>query len=244
MMILVFSAVVTPAGLGAQEIDTVRVGSRALQGVQLKPGSIVMGSFTRNHGVETPTSTTTQHVTSGSRGTEKVYLIETVHASGDDDTTRSVIVVRTSDLSLMHHRVKAAHDSAAVTATSHYLTGWVVLPDEPVSVLDQQLDHPVFPIEGQVPWLFPLLPLAEGYAATIPHYSEWAGGEQWSTIRVLSSEMVRSGTESFECWKIDGGELFPGYRVTYWVDKRTRKIVQGVARGSGAGPEYWSRARP
>ncbi len=238
------------APLGAQEVDTVRVGSSSLEGAgagagaRLQPGAVVMGSFERVEGVDTPTSTTTQHVALGRRGADDVYVIETVHVSPDGDTTHSSIVVRAADYSLMHHRVKAAHDSAAVTATATYLTGWVALPDQPVSLLDRQLDHPVFPVEGQIPWLFPLLPLAPGYAAAIPHYSEWAGAEQWKTIRVTGTETVRHGGEAVDCWVVDGGELFPGYRVTYWVAKSTHRIIQGVARGAGTGPEYWSKARP
>ena len=232
------------APLGAQEVDTVRVGSASLEGARLLPGAVVMESFKRVDGVDTPTSTTTQHVAPGRRDSEDVYVISTVHASPDGDTTRSSIVVRAADFSLMHHRVKAARDSAAVTATATYLTGWVALPDQPVSLLDRQLDHPVFPVEGQIPWLFPLLPLAPGYAATIPHYSEWAGAEQWKTARVTGTETVRRGAEAVDCWVVDGGELFPGYRVTYWVAKNTRRIIQGVARGAGTGPEYWSKAGP
>lgn len=232
------------ARLGAQEVDTVRVGSASLEGARLLPGAVVMESFKRVDGVDTPTSTTTQRVALGRRGADDVYVIETVHVSPDGDTTRSSIVVRAADFSLMHHRVKAARDSAAATATATYLTGWVALPDQPVSLLDRQLDRPVFPVEGQIPWLFPLLPLAPGYTATIPHYSEWAGAEQWKTIRVTGTETVRRGAAAVDCWVVDGGELFPGYRVTYWVAKSTRQIVQGVARGAGTGPEYWSKADP
>jgi len=113
------------ATLGAQEMDTVRVGSSALEGpgARLMAGTFVMESFKRVDGVDTPTSTTTQHVALGRRGSDDVYVIETIHVAPDGDTTRSSIVVRAADFSLMHHRVKAAHDSAAVTATAMYLTG-------------------------------------------------------------------------------------------------------------------------
>jgi hypothetical protein len=159
-----------------------------------------------------------------------------------NDTTRSSIVVRADDYALIHHRVKANRDSAAVSVSNTFLTGWVVLPDQPIALLDQNLSRPVFPVEGQIPWLFPLLPLEEGYAAALPYFSEWHGGEQWKTIRVTGSDSLRLGDVTFDCWVVDGGELFPGYEVTYWIDRATRRILQGVARGGEGRPEYWSRA--
>jgi hypothetical protein len=161
----------------------------------------------------------------------------------DGDTTVGSIVMRATDYALLHHRVKAANDSAAVTANAGHLTGWVALPNEPIQLIDQPLAHPVFPIEGQMPWLFPLLPLAQGYSAAIPHFSMWQRGEQWKTIAVVGSDLVEHGGRLRDCWRVDGGELFPGYRITYWVEKSTRRIVEGVAKGADAGPEYWARAR-
>ena len=225
----------------AQNVDTVRVGSTSLGGAHLELGTTRVASFVRSDGADSPTGTTIQRVRSGTRDGMDVYFIETEHASGEGDATRSTIVVRAADFALLHHRVKAEGDSAAVSVSGGSLTGWVVLPGEPVSLLDRALDGPVFPIEGQIPWLFPLLPLTERYAAAIPHFSEWAGAEQWSSIRVLGSERIEHGGETRDCWRIDGGELFPGHRVTYWVDRENRRILQGVARPEGGGTEYWSR---
>jgi hypothetical protein len=231
------------SAMAAQHIDSVRAGGTTLRDVQLQPGTFIMESVRRADGRDTPISVTTQTITRDHRGDVDVYVIHTTHAATGGDTTVGVIVARTSDFSLLHHRVKAAGDSAAVAVTDGYLTGWVVLPGEPPQLIDQRLDRPVFPIEGQIPWLFPLLPLAEGYAAAVPHYSQWEGREQWSTIRVVGTEQVTRNGQELDCWKVDGGELFPGYGVTYWVDKRTHRVVQGVARGTEAGPEFWSWLR-
>jgi hypothetical protein len=148
-----------------------------------------------------------------------MYTIHTTHVSAEGDTTIGVIVARAHDYALLHHRVKAENDSAAIAVSAKYVTGWVVLPDEPIELIDQQLNGSVFPIEGQIPWLFPLLPLADGYSAAVPHYSQWAGSEEWSMIRVVGSERVILNGHERDCWKVDGGELFPGYGVTYWVEK-------------------------
>ena len=236
------ATLVPPAA--AQQLDTIRVGSRALRGADLRTGTYIMESFRRADGQDTRISTTTQTITRERHAGLEVYVIRTTHAAAGNDTTVGVIVARASDFALVHHRVKAPGDSAAITATDGYLTGWVVLPEEPVRLLDQRVAGPVFPIEGQIPWLFPLLPLAEGYAAAIPHYSQWEGTVQWSTLRVLGTEQITLGGQAVDCWKVDGGELFPGYRVTYWVDKGMRRIVQGVARGPEPGPEFWSRIEP
>ncbi len=201
-----------------------------------------MDGFERADGEDTRISTTSQRISEGRNGDLRVFIIETVHLS-NTDTTRSTLVVDAADYSLVHHRVKAARDSAALTANRGHLTGWAALPGEPIRLVDRQLDHPVFPVEGQVLWLSPLLPLEAGYRAAIPHFSQWEGGEQWSVIHVLGSERVDVGGVSVDCWKVDGGEVFPGYRITYWVAKRTRRVVRGVARGEGGGPEYWAEAR-
>lgn len=240
---LVLPLISATTALAAQPADTIRVGSPALRAASPVVGTYAIESFRRVDGVDTPTSTTTQSVDRGRFAGEDVYIISTHHASADGDTTRSSIVIRAADFSLLHHRVKAARDSAAVTANRGHLTGWVALPGEPIRLLDQPLDHPVFPIEGQIPWLFPVLPLEDGYTAAIPHFSEWEGGESWKSVRVIGSETVEREGRQLECWKVDGGELFPGFRVTYWVDKGSRHIVQGVARGTEPGPEFWSRAR-
>lgn len=233
---------VTPA-VAAQHVDTVRVGNPALRDARLQPGTYTIESFRRADGHDTPISTTRQAITRDRQADVDVYVIHTTHASAGGDTTIGVIVARASNYALLHHRVKAARDSAAVAVTNGHVTGWVVLPGEPTRLIDQRLERPVFPIEGQIPWLFPLLPLAEGYAAAVPHYSQWEGREEWSTIRVVGAERLTQDGRELDCWKVDGGELFPGYRVTYWVEKSTRRVVQGVARGAEAGPEFWSRMR-
>lgn len=227
--------------VAAQQVDTVRVGSLAFSGVSLQTGMYSMESFRRADGQDTPISTTSQAISRDRQGDLDMYTIHTTHVSAEGDTTIGVIVARAHDYALLHHRVKAENDSAAIAVSAKYVTGWVVLPDEPIELIDQQLNGSVFPIEGQIPWLFPLLPLADGYSAAVPHYSQWAGGEEWSMIRVVGSERVILNGHERDCWKVDGGELFPGYGVTYWVEKGSRRVVQGVARGVEPGPEFWSK---
>jgi hypothetical protein len=231
------------APLGAQQIDTIRVGSPALESSALLPGTYVIENYRRTDGTEILASITTQTITPSRVGGIEVFVVAMTHAPTNGDTTVSRTQVRASDLALQHHRTKGTRDSAAVSATDGVVTGWVVLPETPTSLIDEAIAQPVFPIEGQIPWIFPLLPLAEGYAAAIPHFSEWAGGEKWSTIRVTGSERLTIGGAEIECWIVDGGELFRGYNVTYWVSKASRRIVQGVAKGAGSGPEFWSRMR-
>ena len=110
---------------------------------------------------------------------------------------------------------------------------------EPV-LLDRTLDHAVFPVEGQIPWLLPLLPLAEDYSAVVEYFSPWNGGAVWKTVRVVGAESIEVGGRSFDTWKIDAGRLFADYTVTYWVERAPRRIVRGVASRSGDGPVFWS----
>jgi hypothetical protein len=224
----------------AQNVDTIRVGTPSLAAAELELGSYTMLSVQRVDGEDTPISTTTLEIRRERTAARDTYVILSRHMSADGDTTVGELVVSADDFALIHHRVKGLRDSAVVAATPTHLTGWVVLPDEPIRLIDEQRDAAVFPVEGQVPWLLHLLPLQDGYAAAIPHYSQWAGQEEWDLIRVVGEERVTLDGGEYDCWKVDGGELFPGYGVTYWVDKHTRRIVQGVARSAGGGPEYWS----
>ena len=243
LLIVAAAIVLTPCTLEAQQVDTIRVGSPALRDAALRTGTERIESYRVTGDDRQPTSTTEQTLRRGRAGDRDVYIIRTVHASPDGDTTRSLIVVDASDFRLLHHRVKATHDSAAVTSDGTHVTGWVVLPDTPIRLLDQAVGHAVFPIEGQMPWLFPLLPLNEGYRATIPHFSEWSSGETWSTIGVMGSETVEWNGEGRECWVVDVGEFGPpGYRGTAWVDKETRRILQSALRGPPGRVEYWAYA--
>jgi hypothetical protein len=120
----------------------------------------------------------------------------------------------------------------------------VVLPNQPVILLDRTLEYPVFGVEGQVPWLLPLLPLAAGYRAVVPHFSQWRGGEGWDTVTVVASERVTVGGRSYDCWRVDAGPVGPpGYRMHRWIDKVSRRVVQSALRGGDAEPEYWSYLR-
>lgn len=231
-----------PVRGAAQDVDTVRVGHPALAGAAPAPGAYVIKNHRIEAGVDSLTGTTRQVVRRGEEDGVAVWIVAFEHVAGD--TTRSSIVVRADDLSLLHYRVKAPRDSAAVSAGRGYLSGWTVLPEQTPRLIDRELTTRVFPIEGQVPWLFPLLPLAEGYAAAIPHFNPWTGGEAWSEIRVLGTETIDLHGRELSCWKVDGGELFRGYRVTYWVDPATRRVVRSEARGAGDGPVYWSELTP
>ncbi len=228
----------------AQHVDTIRVGHPALRSASLPLGTDTVDGWILVDGERRPGSTTVRSITRRSTSDGPLFIIHTVHWAAGGDSGTTTMGVRAGDLSLVFHRVKARRDSAAVTATVHHLTGWVVLPNQPTLLIDRALERPVFPVEGQVPWLFPLLPLAEGYGARVPHFSQWEGHEVWATIAVQGSEVVTIDTRSFDCWVVDAGPLGPpGYRMTRWIDKRSRRVIQSALRGSGGGTEYWSRVR-
>ncbi len=235
----------TASALKAQGVDTVRVGSPALRGVVLPTGTQVVESTLLDGGAHTSISTTTTTISRAQEEGDEVYRIHSVHTSADGDTTVGTIVVRASDLALLHHRVKAKQDSAAVASTGRHVTAWVVLPGEAVRLIDLELDHPVFPVDGPQPWLVGVLPLAEGYAAAIPRFSQWEGAEVWDQLSVVGSERVEVNGTTVECWKVDMGPLGPpGYRSMAWVDKFSGRVVQGVLSGEPGQPEYWAVTRP
>ncbi len=239
---LVISAARYPTA--AQVPDSVRVGSPSLAAVRPSLTSDTVDNYVFSGGTRRLTGTTVRTITRRDDPAEPVYEIRTAHWLAGGDTSHTTMVVRALDLSLVFHRVKAPRDSAAVTASRTHLTGWVVLPGEPTMLLDRTLAHPVFGVEGQIPWLFPLLPLAPGYTAAVPHFSQWDGSEVWATITVVGAERVALGGGAFDCWKVDAGPLGPpGYRAYAWVDRSSRRVVQSALRGPDGGTEYWSSLR-
>jgi predicted enzyme related to lactoylglutathione lyase len=227
----------------AGEIDTVRVGSPSLDLSKIPIGTEIMESWRLEDGERVAHTTTRQTIRRETRDGEEVFVVRTVHASGPEDTTIGTIVARARDLALLHHKVKGPEDSAAVSVTSGHLTGWVVLPGQPSRFLDQALERPVFPIEGQMPWILKLLPYEEGYAAVIPHFNEWRGGEVWRTIRVLGSETIEHEGRSVDCWRVDRGELWPGHRAILWVEKPTHCVLRTEIHVEGEEPPYGSVIR-
>jgi len=228
----------------AQGPEIIRAGNPALMATRMPLTTDTVDNYVLSNGVRELAGTTVRAITQPQAGAESVYEIRTIHSTVRGDTSVTIMVVRTQDLSLVFHRVKAPRDSAAVTASRTHLTGWVVLPNQPVILLDRSLEYPVFGVEGQVPWLLPLLPLAAGYGVVVPHFSQWQGGEQWDTVTVVGSERVTIGRQSFDCWKLDTGPLGPpGYRMYRWVDKGSRRVVQSVLRAAVDGREYWSYLR-
>lgn len=229
----------------AQAPRIVRAGDRALLAARMPLTTDTIDAFVVSNGVREPGSTTIRSITRQQEGTEPVYEIRTVNWTPQGDTTVATMRVRVKDLALVFHRVTAAHDSAAVTASSTHLTGWVVLPNTPISLLDRTLPQPVFGVEGQVPWLLPLLPLEAGYRALVPHFSPWAGEERWDTVTVVGAERVVLGGRAIDCWKVDTGHLGPpGYRMYRWIDRKSRRVTQSALLGGSGGREYWSYLRP
>ncbi len=227
----------------ARVIDTVRVGSPQLRGAKLRLGTETIHSFMLHEGVKRPISTTTQTIWRGREGGQNVYIVRSIHVGPRGDTTAGTIVVRESDFALIRHKVKGVGDSAAIAFSGAQITGWVVLPEEPIRLLDLRVPEAVFPIEGQIPWLLTVLPFREGFAAAIPHFSEWEGEEVWKNVKVISSEDLQRDRRRVECWKVDTGQLGPpGYRAIRRIEKSTGRILQSVLRGSEGGPEYWSLA--
>jgi len=228
----------------AQLVDTVLVGSSVLRGASLPLGMETVESSSISEGNWTRISSTSRTISRGKEGDVDTYVIATTHVSSSGNTTTATIIVRAADFALIHHKVKARSDSTAMSANAHHLTGWVVLSGQPARLIDQTIDRPVFPIEGQMPWLLPLLPYQDRYAVAIPRFSPWFGGEVWGSVEVLGTEAIEYGGTVLECWKVDTGELGPpGYRSIRWIDKSSRRIIRTVLRGLPSQPEYWTLAQ-
>ena len=229
--------------LCAQTVDTVFVGSLPVKDAKLFVGTETFHSYKLENGQKNLTSITRQTITPLQAGVSNAYLIESVHVDTKGDTTLGMLIIKASDFSLIHHKVKATADSAAVTCYGHYLTGWVVLPGQPVRLIDLKTPRPVFPVDGPQPWLVSLLPLREGYSALVPRFNMWRGKEIWSSIKVLGGEMLEHHGQRVDCWKVDAGPMGPpGYRSYRWVEKATGRVLQSVLQGEAGQVEYWTLA--
>ncbi len=229
----------------AQDPDTVFAGSPVLGGLLPPLGTDTIYSYVDADGKRSPLNVAILTISEGGEGADGYWRIVNDHVSlPGNDTTSTLIIFRKSDFSLVHHKVSAPGDSASVTVSGNRLTGWVVLPGEPPSLLDLELPHPVLPVDGPSPWFFSLLPLRDGYTAVVPRFSMWSGGEVWKTYSVVASEFVEAGEQTYACWKVDAGPLGPpGYTAFCWVDKSSRRVVQSALLNPDGGTEYWSYTR-
>ncbi len=238
-MIMMLMAI-AGSGSEAQTADTLLAGNEALRADRLPFGLQVISSFKLENGKRQPTSSTEQTIFRTLVGSEQAIRIATTHVSSGGDTTRGEILIRARDFGLIHHRVEAKADSAAVSCSDGYLTGWVVLPEQPVKLLDQMLSRPVLPVDGPMSWLVCALPLREDYRVTIPRFNQWAGKEVWSEYHVLGSEGVEIAGQLLDCWKVDMGPIGPpGYRAMRWVAKDSGRVVQSVLRSDERELQYW-----
>jgi hypothetical protein len=229
-----------PRVAGAQ--DTLRVGSVALAGATPPLGTWSYASYKLQDGMQTPINRSRLTIREDMSDDVPVYEVTILHwAAGRDDSTLTRILVRRSDWALLRHKVRATRDSSVVSYSHGTLTGWVVLPDKPVAVIDRPTAHPVLPVDGPAPWFLGALPLAPGFQADVARYSMWADKEVVEEIHVVGSETLHVHGKEYDCWKVDNGPFaMPGYRMLRWVDKTSRRVVQAVLRGGPDQPEYWS----
>lgn len=221
--------------------DTIRPGDPSLAGAVPFLGTRTIRSYKLEKGIESPVNRSVVTVAEGIEEGVSVYRVTTIHAAaGRGDSAFTTITVRGSDLSLLRHKVKATRDSAVVVRAGDRLTGWVVLPDQPILLLDLEAPAPVFPVDGPAPWLLTAFPLREGYRAVIDRFSMWDRAAKPQEIAVSGSETVERGGVPVECWKVDNGPFaIPGYRAWNWVDKKTKMIVRSALLGKPGDPEYW-----
>jgi hypothetical protein len=229
----------SPAAANGATADTVVVGSLALRDAKLRLGTETIRSAAIDSAGERPVNVIVQTISREREGGLGVYLIHSVGASARGDTTVGEIVVRADNLALIHHRVKGPHDSMAVACAGDHVTGWVVLPNEPVRLIDAVIAHPVLPVDGPAPWLLTVLPLAEGYSATLRRFDPWTGAEKTMSMRVLGSEKTEWQGRMYECWKIEDAPVgIPGYTTLRWVDRKTRRVLKTILRGKPGQVEY------
>lgn len=224
--------------------DTLRVGSEILDGAVPFLGSTSLESFKLLQGVRTPVNRSTQTIEQAVEDGLPVYRVTITHwAAGRGDSAMTTLVVRQKDFALLRHKVKATLDSAVVLYSQGFLSGWVVLPNKPILLIDMRTSQPVFPVDGPSPWLLSALPLKEDFSVVIPRYSMWDKSEHNEELNVVGTETLERNGKMVECWKVDNGPFaIPGYRAYRWVDKRTKKILQTVLRGKADEPEYMSIA--
>ncbi len=224
--------------------DTLRVGNQILEGAVPFLGTSRIESFKLHDGVRTPVSHSVQTIEQDVEDGLPVYRVTIIHwAGGRGDSGVTTIVARQKDFALLRHKVRASHDSAVVLYSQGFLSGWVVLPNKPILLIDMISSRPVLPIDGPAPWFLSALPLKDGFSVVIPRYSMWDKAERYEELTVIGKEMFERNGKKIECWKVDNGPFaIPGYRAFRWVDKQTKKILQSVLRGKPEEAEYWSVA--
>jgi len=77
------------------------------------------------------------------------------------------------------------------------------------------------------------LPLAEGYAASLPVYDDEAGRVAWRQVRVTGSDSVPGEGGMADAWRVETTRGTT--RSTYWMDKRTRRMLRWALPVAGGG---------
>ena len=223
--------------------ETIRVGAPMLAGATLPLGTTYIESFKVEKGIHTPINQSIQTIVRSVEDGVPVYQVSIVHWAIGGDSALTSITLREKDFSLLRHKVKAPRDSAVVMYSSGHLSGWVVLPERPILLIDAKVPALVFPLDGPSPWLLSAFPLGENLSIILPRYSMWDNREVLTELKVVGTETLERGGMNIDCWKVDNGPFaIPGYRAYRWVDKKTKKILQTVLRGKADQPEYWSIA--
>ncbi|HVT38615.1 MAG TPA: hypothetical protein VHE78_06215 [Gemmatimonadaceae bacterium] len=226
--------VVSAAHVHGQNVDTVRVGGRALHTEWIQPTTDTLALFIRKGAVDRPVATLIGSVTRAVVDGQAAWLlVQAYHTPSGDNVDSSVVLAAT--LAPVRYSSIAANSNERFTFADTLITGTVTPRDSAQREIRLQLREPVFNAVVDNAMIVAALPLAEGYAATYRSYNP-PRGFGTTMLRVSGAERLQTARGVVDAWivSLDAG----GAPTTLWVDTRTHRVIRLRAALAG-GAEFW-----
>jgi hypothetical protein len=211
--------------------DAVGPGAAVLRPVQVREGTDTLGMVMTVNGRTLPIGmlvVETRRVT-GPGGVAAVERVETTTARIVASTV-DTFVVQIAGLAAVSQRTHeervVALDYAGRTVRGTITEGGAA------GRVDVTLPTPVF-YDNAMDLILGALPLAEGYTASLPVYDDESGGVAWRQVRVAGSDELPGESGMADAWRVE--TVRGTTRSTYWMDKRTRRMLRWALPVAGGG---------
>ncbi|HEX7118653.1 MAG TPA: hypothetical protein VF212_07700 [Longimicrobiales bacterium] len=214
----------------AAEPPVLLPGDEAVDGRRIAPGTTELRLLVSQNGQVQQLATITEQIreveVEGRAALERVQIVRMPMGVATD----TVVVLRET-LAPVRHRSHNPQRVMALDFAGAKITGTITPASGAVQPIDVELDGPVFD-SNPLDLVVRALPLAEGYAVSIPLYLHEAGGKFQVVARVTGSEAVDLGDGATEdAWVVDVEAA--GQSSRFWISKTSREMLR---QGSSPAP--------
>ncbi|HET6764606.1 MAG TPA: hypothetical protein VFH27_13070 [Longimicrobiaceae bacterium] len=211
--------------------DAVVPGSPVLRPAEVREGVDTVGMVMTVNGRSLPIGmlvVETRRVTAPG-GAPAVWRVETT-TSRLVASTVDTFVVQMATLAAVSNRTH--EDRVAALDYAGGMVRGTIAEGGAVGRVEVPLPAPVF-YDGAMDIVLGALPLADGYEAHLPVYDDEAGAVAWRLVRVAGSDSLPGEGGMADAWRVETSRGTT--RSTYWMDKRTRRMLRWALPVAGGG---------